>query len=132
MSVDNLPQEKLNEYKAILEDEKKQTQKILDAINEIQKKGTKEQNGDTSSFTIHQADLGTDTDESEKRVYHLNQEMEKLKKINHALKKIYDKDYGICEICGQYIKEKRLEVIPFARYCVECKTEEENKKRRKR
>ena len=26
----------------------------------------------------------------------------------------------VCERCGEPIAEKRLEALPFARYCIEC------------
>jgi len=129
MSEKQLSDKKLKKYEKILLEEKKQTQKIIDDINEIQKKGTKNGSGDLSSYSIHQADLGSDTDEAERRVYILNKEIENLKYINEALRRIYDKSYGICVICGDYIPEKRLKVIPYAKYCIACKEKEEKRKR---
>jgi DnaK suppressor protein len=38
-----------------------------------------------------------------------------------ALKKIDDGNYGTCENCGQEIPYERLEAIPTARLCVNCK-----------
>jgi RNA polymerase-binding transcription factor DksA len=118
MSEKQLSEKKLKKYENVLLEEKQQTQKIIDAINEIQKKGAKNGSGDLSSYSIHQADLGSDTDEAERRVYILNKEIENLKYINQALRRIYDKSYGICVICGDYIPEKRLKVIPYAKYCI--------------
>lgn len=43
-----------------------------------------------------------------------------LAEIRHALKKIEDGHYGICEACGEEIMGQRLEVIPATRYCVDC------------
>ncbi|HCX72421.1 MAG TPA: hypothetical protein DHM37_01765 [Candidatus Cloacimonas sp.] len=129
MSEKQLSDKKLKKYEKILLEEKKQTQKIIDDINEIQKKGTKNGSGDLSSYSTHQADLGSDTDEAERRVYILNKEIENLKYINEALRRIYDKSYGICVICGDYIPEKRLKVIPYAKYCIACKEKEEKRKR---
>ncbi|MDY6914804.1 MAG: TraR/DksA C4-type zinc finger protein [Candidatus Cloacimonadota bacterium] len=131
MSEKKLSDKKLKKYETILLQEKQQTQKIIDTINEIQKKGTKNGSGDLSSYSIHQADLGSDTDEAERRVYILNKELQNLKYINEALKRIYDKSYGICVICGDYIPEKRLKVIPYAKYCIACKEKEEKRKRRR-
>jgi len=129
MSEKQLSDKKLKKYEKILLEEKKQNQKIIDDINENQKKGTKNGSGDLSSYSIHQADLGSDTDEAERRVYILNKEIENLKYINEALRRIYDKSYGICVICGDYIPEKRLKVIPYAKYCIACKEKEEKRKR---
>lgn len=44
----------------------------------------------------------------------------KLDLIENALKKIEEGTYGICESCGISIEEMRLDIIPFARYCVQC------------
>jgi RNA polymerase-binding transcription factor DksA len=75
--------------------------------------------------------MGTDTIYAEKRVFYLNSEIEKLRKLNQALKRIYDKSYGICQICGSHISEKRLKAIPYARYCIDCQNEEEQRKRKR-
>ena len=131
MATKTLNNEKLEKYEQVLLAEKEQTQKIINSINDIQKRGNKNQSGDLSSYSIHQADMGTDTDESEKRVYILNKELEKIKDINEALRRVYDKSYGICEICGCYIPENRLKIVPYAKYCIECKSKEEKRKRRK-
>ena len=131
MATKVLSNEKLEKYEEILMAEKVQTQKIINSINDIQRRGNKDQSGDLSSYSIHQADMGTDTDESEKRVYILNKELEKIKDINEALRRVYDKSYGICEICGCYIPENRLRIVPYAKYCIECKSKEEKRQRRK-
>ena len=47
-------------------------------------------------------------------------ERSKLMEIDEALDRIEDGTFGICEDCGEPIALKRLEVIPDARYCVEC------------
>ena len=132
MAAKELYLKKLEKYEELLMQEKHQTQKIITGIDEIQKRGSKAQSGDLSSYSIHQADMGTDTDEAEKRVYLLNKELDKLQKLNLALKRIYDKTYGVCEICGTYISEKRLKIVPYAKFCIECKSKEELKQRRKR
>jgi len=44
----------------------------------------------------------------------------RLVDIDLALRKIEKGVYGICEKCRQYIPLARLELIPEARYCVEC------------
>lgn len=44
-----------------------------------------------------------------------------IDKINKALKKIKDGNYGICEKCGKPIEEGRLKVFPSATACMKCK-----------
>lgn len=48
-----------------------------------------------------------------------------LKNVEHALERLEEGTYGICEECGQEIGEKRLQAIPFAQYCVGCQREKE-------
>ncbi len=50
-----------------------------------------------------------------------------LKDIDAALDKIEKGQYGICEGCDEPINEKRLEVNPTARYCIECQRMVEKK-----
>jgi DnaK suppressor protein len=40
--------------------------------------------------------------------------------IGAALGRIDDGTYGECLNCGQEIGPKRLEAIPWARYCITC------------
>jgi len=46
---------------------------------------------------------------------------ESLESVEIALKKIEKKKYGFCETCGKKINQKRLKILPTARYCLECK-----------
>lgn len=46
-------------------------------------------------------------------------------KVKEALERIDNGEYGICEVCGGKISEKRLEARPVTTYCIECKKEEE-------
>ncbi len=130
MSVISLNAEKLKEYEQLINLEKDEALKLITQFDDVQRKGSKEGSGDLSSYAFHQADQGTDTQEHEKSVYLLETEKEKVKQLNQALKRIYEKTYGICEICGSYIPDARLKIIPYARYCIECKTKEEKKKHR--
>ncbi len=132
MAANVLSDNLLKEYEEILTREKDQCQKIIRGIDSLQKKGSKESSGNLSSYSIHQADLGTDTIQAEKNAYMLNREIEKMQKINTALGRIYDKSYGVCQICGDYIPEKRLNIVPYAKYCIDCKSKEEKKARRRR
>ena len=55
-----------------------------------------------------------------------------LEKIDHALKKLEEGTYGICEDCGNDISEQRLKALPFAVHCVECKQSVRNWNRLRR
>ncbi|HSI88320.1 MAG TPA: TraR/DksA family transcriptional regulator [Pyrinomonadaceae bacterium] len=47
-------------------------------------------------------------------------ESRQLALIDEAVLRIDDEEYGLCQNCEQAITPKRLEAIPWARYCLNC------------
>lgn len=47
--------------------------------------------------------------------------------IDNALKRLQRGEFGICQMCQKEIGKKRLEVVPWTPYCIDCqeKAEEE-------
>jgi len=43
-----------------------------------------------------------------------------LSRIDSALRRIDEDEYGYCQKCGEEIAEKRLVVDPAASFCVDC------------
>ena len=43
-----------------------------------------------------------------------------LEMINESLLRIDAGEYGDCVNCGESVQEKRLEAVPWARYCLRC------------
>ena len=54
---------------------------------------------------------------------------ERIKKIEDALERLRNDDFGYCEACGIEIGLKRLEARPTATLCIDCKTLSEIKER---
>lgn len=48
-----------------------------------------------------------------------------MSKIEHALRKIEEGTYGVCEECDEPISLKRLEARPEAPLCIQCKEAQE-------
>ena len=48
-----------------------------------------------------------------------------LTEIDDALRRIEDGSFGTCERCGQQIHKDRLEALPYARLCLDCKRRDE-------
>ena len=48
-----------------------------------------------------------------------------LKKIDVALKRMEEGDFGICEDCGEAIEIKRLMARPVTTFCIDCKSRQE-------
>ncbi len=53
---------------------------------------------------------------------------EELERMDAALRRLEDGEYGLCETCGTEIDEQRLKAMPFATSCVKCKKGGEAKK----
>ena len=47
-----------------------------------------------------------------------------LAAVDEALARIEEGTFGICRSCGQPIAEERLEAIPYATLCIDCKRKE--------
>ena len=48
-----------------------------------------------------------------------------LAEIDDALQRIEDGTFGTCRTCGQPIAPQRLEAMPWATQCIDCKSKEE-------
>ena len=49
----------------------------------------------------------------------------RVRDIDAALERIDQGVYGLCARCEEEISPRRMEVRPFSRYCVDCKSEVE-------
>jgi DnaK suppressor protein len=47
-------------------------------------------------------------------------DMKLLREIGNALHRIDQGTYGVCPECEEPISAKRLDAVPWARYCVKC------------
>jgi DnaK suppressor protein len=54
-----------------------------------------------------------------------DRERKLIMKMQEAIKRIDDGVFGICEVCGGPISEKRLIARPVTTQCIECKTKQE-------
>lgn len=82
----------------------------------------------------YKSEIETALDEGDKALTDLAEETgltiislrkETLEKIDHAIEKLEQGTYGICEDCGAEISEQRLKAVPFAVHCIECKQKRE-------
>jgi len=63
----------------------------------------------------------TESFELEKRLALEKQMRDQLAEVEHALRKFEEGTYGSCDGCGQTIDPARLEALPQASLCVNCK-----------
>ena len=83
--------------------------------NDTLKRSQKEDAGDLSISV----DAGTDNFDRDFALSLLSSEQESLKEIEAAIQRIFDGNYGICEVTGEPIKDERLEAVPFTRFSVD-------------
>jgi len=104
-----MTQTELNKYKAMLEDKQAELsaglrnrediaiEKTPDAIDEVQLAG-----------------------ERELAIRNLDRESNLLRNVRSALGRVADGSYGICMHCEEDIKIKRLDAVPWTKYCIKC------------
>lgn len=59
--------------------------------------------------------------ELEKRLALEKRLMGTLAEVEHALRKFEEGTYGVCDTCGRPVEIERLEVLPQANLCLNCK-----------
>lgn len=53
-------------------------------------------------------------------------EREQLLQIDEALRRIRKGEFGLCQMCEREISKKRLGVLPWTPYCIECQEKAES------
>ncbi|RJP80185.1 MAG: TraR/DksA family transcriptional regulator [Candidatus Zixiibacteriota bacterium] len=81
--------------------------------------------GEISTYSYHMADQGTAAQEREKAFLFASREGKYLSYLDRALERIKAGTYGFCQECGQPIAKARLEAVPTARMCINCKAKQE-------
>jgi RNA polymerase-binding protein DksA len=72
-----------------------------------------------------QADAGSKTFEREHEMSLANNARDMLLQVDHALGRLADGSYGVCEGCGRAVGKYRLQAFPRATLCLSCKEAEE-------
>ncbi len=120
----------LARYKQLLIERREQ---ILSGIKHITddnlKKTLRDSSGDISGYTYHMADMASDAYNRELSLNMASSEREVVLAIEEALKRIEEKNYGDCLVCGKPIAKQRLDAIPYAKHCIECQKQQEEKGR---
>lgn len=78
--------------------------------------------GERAGMSNHMADLGSDNFRHDMELGLLTAEVEELERIEEAIERLENGDYGNCLDCGCNINEERLKAKPYAYYCIKCKS----------
>jgi RNA polymerase-binding protein DksA len=118
-----MPQTKLTakevgDLKGRLQEEREELQEQLTTIAEEAFATTQSELAGDVGLDDESADAGTATFEREKDLSIENNVRDLLAKIDRALKRIDDGNYGTCERCGKPIEKARIKALPYVDLCI--------------
>jgi DnaK suppressor protein len=123
-----MKKEELEKYEKLLLKRREELMEELKLRKTQLDETIKDSTGDLSSYSYHMADQGTDAMEREKAFLFASKSGRLLYHIDEAIRRLRKGEYGKCQQCGKPIQKARLEAVPHARLCIECKEKEEEAK----
>ncbi len=121
-------QNDLGFFKKVIADKRQEIARELGYLEESSLKTVEEYSGDNSTYTLHMADQGTDAQEREKAFMFASRENKFLTHLNRALERMDEGKYGFCMSCSSAIQYARLEAVPHATLCIDCKRKQEEER----
>ena len=102
-------------------------QKVEHALRHLhdENPGTMEEETDDETYDNHLGDAATVTFDREMSYSLEDNSGHVLAAIDEALQRIDEGTFGTCARCGKPIGEERLEAMPYATKCIDCKRLEE-------
>lgn len=118
MPAKKLTKQETKEFRKRLEEEREELQRQERELEEGSFGTPQSELSGEMAFDEEFADAGTATFEREKDLSLSNNLKDLLLKIEHALRRIDEGTYGICERCGNPIEKARLRALPYANLCI--------------
>lgn len=111
----------LDKYRKKLLSEKEQILKEIEVIEASLDYGASASEGsELADYDQHPTDDATETVEKERDFTVRDSWKDVFNRIEQALAKIDNGTYGQCDRCGVEIPVERLNIMPYAVYCVSC------------
>ena len=109
-------------------DERARALNALGLFDRMAKTSRESGDSELAAYTDHMADQGTEAQEREKAAVFATKEGRYLYHLEEALRRMYHdpKNFGNCHTCGSDVGFERLDALPHARYCIDCKRKEES------
>ena len=117
--------DKFKKQREVLENDEK---RLNNELAQIQNNASSQEERREGSPFGKREEEATETLELEKRLAMENRIRAELANVEHALDKIKKGTYGLCDGCGKPIDPARLEALPQATLCMECKALTKNGK----
>lgn len=102
-------------------------EKRAELVGDVEALQVDARNGSGSISYEHMADTGTDNYEQEFKLGLVESERKLLREIDDALERIGNGTFGVCVESGEAINKARLEIKPWARYCIRIAREREKR-----
>ncbi len=113
--------QELEYFKSIILEKKKEILEELETLRDsMMDNQTGEYASENSTYSTHM-EQGTDAMEREKTFLFASREGKFLNHLEDALVRIEKGTYGRCSECGKLIEKERLEAVPHAQQCLQCK-----------
>ncbi len=93
---------------------------MLEELNERLAKITEDVRHTDQPIEKDFAEQATQTENDQVLDYLGNAARVEVTQIKQALARIDKGEYGICEACGEAIKEERLKALPYSNLCIQC------------
>ena len=124
-----LTKKQLEHIEKRLMDEHTKALKALGVFDTTAKVDRESMDSDLDAYTDHMADQGTEAMEREKAAFFATKGGRYIYRLAETLRRLYNdpKIFGLCHTCGTEVGLERLDALPHARYCIECKLKEEDK-----
>jgi DnaK suppressor protein len=111
----------LEHFKKIILEKRKEILEELESLKSTMMDVTTGQYEiENSTYSLHM-EQGTDAMEREKTFLFASREGKFLNYLDDALKRIEKGTYGFCTECGKLMDKERLEAVPHAHQCIDCK-----------
>lgn len=109
--------EELEEFRSIILDKLAKAQELFDDLTEGLKSDYGNGTSDTAN-TFKALEEAADVNERETNARLAERQRQFISHLNDALKRIDNKTYGVCRVCGTLIPKERLRAVPHATLCV--------------
>ena len=124
----SFPPKTLDKLRRLLEEERETyVRQAHDLAAEAEALASEREPGDTQ-FDEESGEGDTLNVERERDLALSASATQAVEEIDRALRRMDAGSYGICERCGKKIAVARLEALPFAALCIECKSREERRR----
>lgn len=118
-----MTKQELKFFRNLILEKRSQAAAGLEEIERVARdEAARESTEDRSAYSLHMADRGTDAMEREKSLLFAQREGDYLELLNEAIERIENGTFGICRVCGGQVGRARLEAVPTATQCIDCKS----------